>query len=219
MPSALKVALTFQSAHERVQRAGAYSVAVPPEFLDHTESEDWLFDGMVKNMQADQAGIEVAIIGQVLLWQSLYCTHRTAESSQLVFPSALSASRFVCRPVLLGEARRTWHRAACRRYADLAGPRRSNTGRAILGSPLLASDSLRFEMYQKSFRRSMREITSGSRSLRDGSSSATLKARHGFPERNGEGAGASTVGFGISGPIALCGPVMKDTVQDSSFQS
>jgi hypothetical protein len=53
-----------------------------PEFVDHAESEDWLFGGMVKNMQADQAGIEVAIIGRVFLGQSLHCTHQRAVRSR-----------------------------------------------------------------------------------------------------------------------------------------
>jgi hypothetical protein len=50
MPRTLEVAFTFQSAHERVQGAGAYSVAMAPEFLDHAESENWLLGGMVKDM-------------------------------------------------------------------------------------------------------------------------------------------------------------------------
>jgi len=34
---------------------------VTREFLDHAEAKDGLFDRMMKDMQADQAGVKVAI--------------------------------------------------------------------------------------------------------------------------------------------------------------
>ena len=60
--SGAEVALPFETAKQRIKRAGADAVAVAREFFHHAEAEDGLLDGVMEDVEADQAGIEVAIV-------------------------------------------------------------------------------------------------------------------------------------------------------------
>jgi hypothetical protein len=44
-----------------VHGPGAELIAMPGELFDHAEPEDWLFGGMVKDVEPDKAGIEIAV--------------------------------------------------------------------------------------------------------------------------------------------------------------
>ena len=46
---------------QRIQAARADAVAVARELLDHAETEDGLVNGVMQDVQADQAGVEVVI--------------------------------------------------------------------------------------------------------------------------------------------------------------
>ena len=47
---------------DRVERAGAQSVPMPSELVDHRLAEDRTFSGVVEDMKADQACIKLPII-------------------------------------------------------------------------------------------------------------------------------------------------------------
>ena len=55
-----KQTFLFQSVEQGIQGAQGQTIAVPRQFLDHAKTENRFIARMVENMQADQAGIEVA---------------------------------------------------------------------------------------------------------------------------------------------------------------
>ena len=58
-----QIALLLQAVKQRIQTPGTDAVAVPRQFLDHAQPEDRLFDGVMQDVQADQAGVQIAVGG------------------------------------------------------------------------------------------------------------------------------------------------------------
>src|SRR5690349_8808891 len=56
-----KIALPFQAVQDWVERSGADAISVPRQLLEHAESEDRFFDGMVQNVQPDQSRVKLAV--------------------------------------------------------------------------------------------------------------------------------------------------------------
>ena len=61
-----QVALLLQPVKQRIQAARADPVAVPPQFFDHAEPEDGLFDGVMQDVQPNQAGVQIAVGQQAI---------------------------------------------------------------------------------------------------------------------------------------------------------
>jgi len=45
----------------RVERAGAEVISVPPQLLDHAKTEDLAFGRMAKDVQSDEASIQIRV--------------------------------------------------------------------------------------------------------------------------------------------------------------
>ena len=56
-----QVALPFHTVQDGIERARAQAIAVPAELVDHRLAEDRSFSGVMKNMEPDESGIEIAI--------------------------------------------------------------------------------------------------------------------------------------------------------------
>src|SRR5437016_5136281 len=54
-----QITLILEAVQERIQTTGADPVSVPRELLDHAETEDGLFDGVVQDVKADESGIQL----------------------------------------------------------------------------------------------------------------------------------------------------------------
>ncbi len=61
----MEVAFLFEPVEKGVEAAGADTVAMAGELFDHAEAEDRFFDGMVQDVEANQAGIEIAVRGRI----------------------------------------------------------------------------------------------------------------------------------------------------------
>jgi hypothetical protein len=56
-----EIALLLEAVEQGVEAPRADAIAVPGELLDHTEAENGFFGGMVEDVEADEAGVEVAV--------------------------------------------------------------------------------------------------------------------------------------------------------------
>lgn len=56
-----EIPLRFKAVQQGIKGAWADVITVAGQFFDHAQPEDGLFDCVVKNVKAYQAGIEVAI--------------------------------------------------------------------------------------------------------------------------------------------------------------
>jgi hypothetical protein len=56
-----KVTLFLQTLKQGIKATRTDPVAVPGEFLDHPESEHGTLDGVMKNVEPDKTGVQVAI--------------------------------------------------------------------------------------------------------------------------------------------------------------
>ena len=48
---------------QRIHCAGAETVAVPRKFFDHLQTEDRLFTGVIQDVEANKAGIQLPVSG------------------------------------------------------------------------------------------------------------------------------------------------------------
>jgi hypothetical protein len=56
-----QVPLLFKALEERIQAPRTDAVSVAGQFLDDSETEDRTFNGVVKHMEADQAGVQISV--------------------------------------------------------------------------------------------------------------------------------------------------------------
>jgi hypothetical protein len=60
--SGAQVTLLLQAVQQRVEGSGADPVPVPGQFLDHAEPKDRFLNRVMKDVQPNQAGIEIPIL-------------------------------------------------------------------------------------------------------------------------------------------------------------
>jgi len=63
----VQISLPFQSLQKGIECASADAVAVPLQFLLHTEAEDRLLHRVMKNVKANETGIKIAVFGHIIL--------------------------------------------------------------------------------------------------------------------------------------------------------
>ena len=66
MLSRAQISLFFQTVQKRIKRPETDLIAVPRQFLSHLESKDRPFHGVMKNVEADQARVEVTVLKAVI---------------------------------------------------------------------------------------------------------------------------------------------------------
>jgi hypothetical protein len=64
--------ILFESVENRVQRPRAELISVPSQLFDHAQAEDSLFCRVVKDMETDEAGIQLPRIEEFLFGCSHY---------------------------------------------------------------------------------------------------------------------------------------------------
>ena len=62
-----QVPLPFETLEKRIQAPGTDAVSVTRQPLDHPQTEDRAFHGVVENMEPDQARIQVTVGGNIFL--------------------------------------------------------------------------------------------------------------------------------------------------------
>ena len=64
-----QVSFLFEPLEERIQASCTDSVAVPRELLNHAQTEDWPLHRMMKNVEPNEAGVQIAIRGRrIYIW-------------------------------------------------------------------------------------------------------------------------------------------------------
>src|SRR5579863_6795159 len=61
-----QVALLFEPVQEWIKRSKTDPITVPGQFLGHFHPEDRSFHGMMKNMETDQASVEIAVLKGII---------------------------------------------------------------------------------------------------------------------------------------------------------
>ena len=56
---------------EGIQRASAQFIAMPAQFLDHSQAINRLLHGMVQDVKPDEAGVQFAMIGLMRYFRAL----------------------------------------------------------------------------------------------------------------------------------------------------
>lgn len=56
------IPLFLQTMQDRIERAGAYLVAMTPKLFEHSQAENRLLASVMENVEANQPRIELAII-------------------------------------------------------------------------------------------------------------------------------------------------------------
>src|SRR5579872_7124214 len=64
--SGFQIALLFEPVQQRIKTPGANAVTMPGKLFDHPETEDGLFDGVVQDVQPDEAGVEIAVGSKIV---------------------------------------------------------------------------------------------------------------------------------------------------------
>jgi len=72
-----EIAFFFQALKQGIEAAWADAVAVTGEFLDHAQAENGAFDGVMEDVEADEAGVQVAVIGWIRFRHSI--TNRSID--------------------------------------------------------------------------------------------------------------------------------------------
>src|SRR4051794_29213850 len=63
-----KVPNSLHPVKHRIKTAGADAVSMARKLLDHTEPEYWAFHCVMQDVQPDQAGVQLTIVGACLNW-------------------------------------------------------------------------------------------------------------------------------------------------------
>jgi len=58
----LQITLGLEAVQDGIQRARAETIAVPGQLFDHPQAEDLTLPGVVEDVQANESGIEVAVV-------------------------------------------------------------------------------------------------------------------------------------------------------------